>query len=338
MTGSTASTPRVPAGRRRRNTNTDATFTLHPRPPFRLDLTVWALRRRPDNGVDRWDDNRTYRRVMNTVDGLVDVAVCQVGSGESPELLVTLSGPSARRASTRSEVAEALTRSLGLASDLGAFYRLANTDSLLGPLADRFYGLRPPRFLSLVEAMAAAVSCQQLSLTVGIRLLNRLTQTYGRAGPAGARAFPEAADLAATSGEELRRLGYSTRKGHVLTALARQIDDGSLNFDDLAKLDDHTLLSRFCKLDGLGRWSAEYIMLRGFGRVNVFPGDDVGARNKLASWLGVVPPLDYPTVGGIVERWQPYAGLVYFHLLLDSLANSGWLTPDSPAAGPTSPF
>jgi DNA-3-methyladenine glycosylase II len=338
LTGPTASTPWAPDSRRRRVTNSDASFMLHPRPPFRLDLTVWALRRRPDNDVDRWDDNRTYRRVMNTLGGLIDVAACQVGSTAAPELRVTLSGPSARRAATRSEVAEALTRSLGLAVDLASFYRSANTDSLLGPLAERFRGLHPPRFLSLVEAMAAAVSCQQLSLTVGIRLLNRLTQAYGRAGPGGALAFPEAADLAVTSGEELRRLGYSTRKGHVLIALAGQVSDGSLNLDELAKLDDRTLRSRFCELDGIGRWSAEYIMLRGLGRVNVFPGDDVGARNKLARWLGVALPLDYPTVSGIVERWRPYAGLVYFHLLLDSLANSGWLTTDLPTFGPATRF
>jgi DNA-3-methyladenine glycosylase II len=318
-----------------RAASTQATFTLQPRPPFRLDLTVWALRRRPDNVVDRWDDTRTYRRMMNTIDGLIDVAVCQVGTVEAPELRVTLSGPSARQTSTRAVVAEALTRSLGLDVDLSGFYRLANTDSLLAPLNNRFLGLRPPRFLSLIEAVAAAVSCQQLSLTVGIRLLNRLTETYGRSGPTGARAFPEAADLALRSGDELRTLGYSTRKGHVLTALAREIAGGRLDEADLATLDDRTLASRLCELDGLGRWSAEYVMLRGFGRVNVFPGDDVGARNKLARWIGVALPLDYLTVGGIVERWQPYAGLVYFHLLLDSLANSGWLSADSPGLDPT---
>ncbi len=311
-----------------------ATFTLQPSPPFRLDLTVWALRRRPDNIVDRWDDNGTYRRMMTTVNGLIDVAVCQVGTVETPEFRVTLSGPSARRTSTHAAVAEAVTRSLRLGVDLEGFYRMANTDSLLAPLSHRFLGMRPPRFPNLIEAVAAAVSCQQLSLTVGIRLLNRLTEAYGRRGPTGAHAFPEAADLARRSGDELRRLGYSTRKGHVITALAREIDDGRLDEDDLAHLDDHTLESRLCQLDGLGRWSAEYVMLRGFGRVNVFPGDDVGARNKLARWIGVGLPLDYRTIGGITERWQPYAGLVYFHLLLDSLANSGWLDADSPALGP----
>ena len=37
-------------------------FTLAPRPPFRMDLTVWALRRQAHNQVDGWE-SETYRRV-----------------------------------------------------------------------------------------------------------------------------------------------------------------------------------------------------------------------------------------------------------------------------------
>jgi DNA-3-methyladenine glycosylase II len=44
------------------------TFVLRPIPPFRLDLTVWALRRRPRNLIDRWDGT-AYRRVIVTGDG-----------------------------------------------------------------------------------------------------------------------------------------------------------------------------------------------------------------------------------------------------------------------------
>src|SRR2546428_13834631 len=39
------------------------TFTISPRPPFRLDFCAWALRRRATNLVDRWDGT-TYRRVV----------------------------------------------------------------------------------------------------------------------------------------------------------------------------------------------------------------------------------------------------------------------------------
>ncbi len=76
---------------------------------------------------------------------------------------------------------------------------------------------------------------------------------------------------------------------------------------------------------GVGRWSAEYVMLRGLGRLHVFPGDDVGAQKNLARWLGRSAPLDYGGVRKAVAPWQPYAGLVYFHLLLDGLSNAGVL-------------
>jgi DNA-3-methyladenine glycosylase II len=78
-------------------------------------------------------------------------------------------------------------------------------------------------------------------------------------------------------------------------------------------------------LRGVGRWTAEYVLLRGCGRLHVFPGDDVGAQKRLARWLGRPRPLDYAGVGRAVSRWQPYAGLVYFHLLLAGLSDSGAL-------------
>jgi DNA-3-methyladenine glycosylase II len=38
-------------------------FELEVPPPFRLDLTVWALRRRPDNALGRFDGT-CYRRTL----------------------------------------------------------------------------------------------------------------------------------------------------------------------------------------------------------------------------------------------------------------------------------
>jgi len=50
--------------------------------------------------------------------------------------------------------------------------------------------------------------------------------------------------------------------------------------------------------------------LRGLGRINIFPGDDVGARKNLERWLKLVKPLDYVSVHCILKRWHPYGGLV----------------------------
>ena len=60
-------------------------FLLEPIPPFRLDLTAWTLRRRPDNAIDRWDGT-TYRRALALANGPVEVTVVQTGPPEAPRL------------------------------------------------------------------------------------------------------------------------------------------------------------------------------------------------------------------------------------------------------------
>lgn len=133
------------------------TFALDPVPPFRLDLTVWTLRRRPDNLMDHWDgQNQTYRRVLslgNTAYETVEMAVTQIGPPDTPRLRVTLNGVGvATGAAEAEQVARAtLTRTLGLAVDLDAFYRFAAADARLGPLVGRFRGVKPPRLPSVFE-------------------------------------------------------------------------------------------------------------------------------------------------------------------------------------------
>ncbi|MGC1400806.1 MAG: hypothetical protein WA827_19800, partial [Candidatus Binatus sp.] len=70
---------------------------------------------------------------------------------------------------------------------------------------------------------------------------------------------------------------------------------------------------------------AEYVMLRGFGRINIFPGDDVGGRNKLFEWLGEDGEPTYAGVAAMLKRWHPYGGLIYLHLIVNAVADAGFL-------------
>jgi DNA-3-methyladenine glycosylase II len=303
-------------------------FDLAALPPFRLDLTVWALRRRPGNSVDRWD-GRTYARSASLAGALAELAVTQVQSGDSPrlEVAVTADRPVARDR-LQVEVGEFLRHTLGLEVDLGDFYRHATRDPRLRELADRFRGLKPPRFPTLFECLANAIACQQLTLTVGIELLNRLAATYGRPAPGArpsANAFPRPHDLAGLEPDALRALGFSGQKSRALLELANRVEHGALRAEHIGELSDGAASDALQDLRGVGRWSAEYGLLRGLGRLDVFPGDDVGARNNLTRWLGGAAPLDYEEVRSITSRWAPYRGLVYFHLLLDRVDESGWL-------------
>jgi DNA-3-methyladenine glycosylase II len=303
------------------------TFELTPLLPFRLDLTVWVLRRRPHNLVDLWD-GQTYRRVLLVQHQPVEVAITQTGSFETPRLAGEVSH-AYPQTDLPAILSPLLSRMLGLNADLSPFYRLAAADARLHSLVERFRGFKPPRYPSVFEALVNAIACQQLSLDLGIHLLNRLAAAYGPAfeGPtAPHQAFPKPSDLAGLQPEDFRALGFSRSKGHAIIGLARGLTSGGLDLENLPNLAESEAVTRLLALKGVGRWTAEYVLLRGLGRWSVFPGDDVGARRHLAAWLQPAEPLDYEKVRRVLARWHPYAGLLYFHFLLRGLAAKGHIS------------
>jgi DNA-3-methyladenine glycosylase II len=309
--------------------------TIRPLPPFRLDYTVWALRRRPRNDIDRWDGT-TYRRIVTVGRRVTELAIRQSGSPAVPRVMVT-AVPSLRTPADRREVRAIVDRLLGLQIDLSEWYRLAHRDRRLAELADRFRGVKPPRFPTVFEAIVNAFACQQLSLVVGLELLNRLAvvcDVRRRGGKGAQYAFPSAHGVARVAPARYHAIGFSRQKVRALLTLAREIDQGELDVEGLAGGGDGEAAARLRELRGVGRWTAEYVLLRGLGRLHVFPGDDVGAQKSLARWLGRSKPLDYAGVSRAVEKWRPYAGMLYFHLLLDGLSKTGSLEIDTQPGAP----
>ncbi len=311
-----------------------STFRIEVPAPFRLDLTVWALRRRSHNAVDRFDGT-SYRRTLTNGDRPVEVTVHQERGGQEPGMGTPLLAVELRAAGTSpdegcfTEARRVLQATLGLSADLDGFYRLADSDPRLSALARRFVGMRPPRFPSVFEAVVNAIACQQLSLIVGIHLLNRLAQRYGPTTGTreAAPGFPTPEGLAVARHEDLRELGFSRSKALAVTTLADRVAIGELDLEALHDADDEQAMATLLGLRGIGRWSAEYTLLRGLGRLHVLPGDDVGARNNLQKRFGLAPSGGYDAIAELSRSWAPYGGLVYFHLLLDALAGAGHVQP-----------
>ncbi len=309
-------------------------FSLEPVPPFRLDLTTWALRRRTHNAVDRWD-GRHWRRALASGNRVFELCVSQHDTRGPPRLDVVISGVRIGE-HQRQEAEKALDRLLGVSIDLQPFYALAATDPRLARLADRFRGVKPVRFPGIFESLVNAIACQQLSLDAGIHLLNALTLRYGEAvgrGRAALRAFPSPVALADVSVEALRTLGFSRQNARALIELSGALARGTLDLEALAGRPDGSLRTELQSLRGIGRWSAEYTMLRGYGRLQQFPADDVGAWRGLQRWLRLRKPLDYGRAIAITRRWRPYAGFVYFHLLLGRLEHEGWIKGSKAGCG-----
>jgi DNA-3-methyladenine glycosylase II len=287
--------------------------------PFRLDLTAWALRRRAQNAVDLWSDE-TYSRVLAVGDQPVLVSVTQ----QKTTLDVTVTGEALSPAVKRAAIL-AIERLLGIKVDLSDFYKFASSHTRLQELARPFRGLKPPRFATVFEGVVNGITCQQLSLTVGIIFLNRLAERCGLSFGPGRYAFPRPEDVGRLKESDLRLIGYSGSKARSLIEIARSIVEGRLDLNEFEQLDNQECFERLVTLRGIGRWTAEYVLLRGLGRTNVFPGDDVGARNNLERWLHLRKKLDYKRVQQVLHKWKDYGGLIFLHLLLKSLDEAGTL-------------
>lgn len=162
-------------------------------------------------------------------------------------------------------------------------------------------------------------------MTVGIILLSRLSETYGL-GIAGEhqKAFPEPDSLAKLNVQDLRELGLSRQKALALIELSNEFLTQPVEYKELEKLDNESVVAQLMRYHGVGRWTAEYVLLRGLGRIDMFPGDDVGARNNLKRWFGINKPLNYHDVNTIMSKWHPFEGFIYFHFLLNKLLEQGF--------------
>lgn len=292
--------------------------------PFHLEATVRVLQRRPTNLVDVWEDGR-YLRVLPTPQGPVLFEARNHGTIDAPDVrLDVLAGePStaARAAATRT-----MRGVLGLDVDPVALAR-AIARVGLGPIARRLRGMRPPRFADLFETFASVIPFQQLSLDSGAAIVRRLVERFGTSIEHAGHtryAFPAAGAIAAAPLARLKACGLSSTKAESMRAIARRIDAGDLTAAKIEVLSSADAIRVLTDLPGVGPWSAGVVLLRGFGRLDVFPPGDVGVARGLGDLLSLTAR---GALDRLVERLGDHRGYLYFCALGGALLHKGLIHP-----------
>lgn len=298
---------------------------LGSRTPFHLEATVRVLQRRPGNLVDVWEHDR-YLRVLQAEDDLVLVEVENRGTIDLPDLRWSVKQGTPSRA-TKVTLARTLRTVLGLDLDVEQAQRLAESQRRLRPTALALRGMRPPRFPEIFEAFANVVPFQQLSLDAGVAIVSRLVERFGKRLQHEGRdfyAFPKAQAIADARIEALRACGLSLRKAQSIRSLARLIESRELSAEKLAGMSTNDALKTLTDLPGIGRWSAGLVLLRGLGRLDVFPSGDVGAERGLRTLLRAG---ERTSLKRIVDRFGDHRGYLYFCALGGNLLARGLIHP-----------
>ncbi len=283
--------------------------------PCRLDLTVSALRRLSTNMVDVLTPDGAYVRVLGAARAPIFVRVAQTG----PEVFtVILEGSPSGHAQALALV----RRMLGVDRDLTSFNRAAKRIPWLAPLALRMHGVKPPRYPTLWEACVNAIVFQQLSLfaasAIMRRLLHALAAPFEREGlalyqfPSIERVLEAKDDMGRTAGLSANKLATLRRMGEALASGA--LDESML--EERASPDAAALLRQ---IKGIGPWTATVILLRGLGRLDVFPMNDSSVTRNLTLVANAMP-FD---AAATLEALGAQRGMLYYHLLLARLEASG---------------
>ena len=289
--------------------------------PYRLDLTVSVLRRLATNVVDVLTPSGRYVRALSGAHGAVIVSVAQPDPGR---LTISIAGDPEDHESAF----ELVRCMLAVDRDLTPFDKAAATLPWLRPLAARMHGVKPPRYASLWEAFVNVVAFQQLSLQAASTIVRRLIVSSGPAiecDGMALRAFPQPEVFLATADRDLRDVGLSANKIATLRTAGEALVGGELNLASLEVSPSPAAAALLQKIKGIGPWTASVILLRGLGRLDVFPMNDTSVAQNLALVAGSTR-ID---IDRVVATLRPQQGMLYYHLLLARLEARGALPSDS---------
>lgn len=284
--------------------------------PFRLDLTVSVLRRLSSNVVDVLTPDVGYIRALAGDPARVVVRATQ--SPTTASLLVSAEAGAMPRA------VEIVERTLGVARDLSEFNSAAVQVPWLAPLVRRMHGVKPPRYPTLWEGCANAIVFQQVSLRAASTIMKRLIIALGQPVDVDGRAaaiyvFPDATRFQNAPDALLRGAGLSGAKAAALRAAADALTDGTLNEAALEQCSSDDAAARLREIKGIGPWTAAVILLRGLGRLDVFPANDTSIASNIALVAGSA---DFDSKR-LLDMLGTQRGMLYFYLLLARLEARG---------------
>ena len=283
--------------------------TLTPLLPFDFDLILRFLGRSPREPLDVVADGR-YRRAVRLAGRPALIEVQCVGPIESPSLQVALLGGVGVEGVDDVEslgAAESLVRCcLRIDEDPRGLEAVAVADPVFGALLARLRGARVVLMPTPFEAVIWAILGQQINLAFAYSLKRALVERYGETlGHAGRpyRLFPTAARLASATPEELRALQFSRQKADYVITLANLEAAGAIDWDALGAMPTDEAIVTLTGLRGVGRWTAEYVCMRGLGHPDVIPAADLGLRAAVGRAYGLGRNATEAELRALAERW-----------------------------------
>lgn len=148
------------------------------------------------------------------------------------------------------------------------------------------------------EALLRAILYQQLAGPAAAAIERRFLAIFG--------GIPTPAALSGASDEALRGAGVSRQKAGYMRSLAEHFASGAINERALQRSPDEEVIAEVTQIKGVGRWTADMLLLFCLGRPDVLPVGDLGIQNAMRAAYGLDAMPSPKQMEELAEPWRPF--------------------------------
>ena len=125
--------------------------------------------------------------------------------------------------------------------------------------------------------------------------------------------FPTPKQIITMPDQKIRDCGMSWAKVKYVKELSRMVQNKELDLEKVKTLPDEEVIIELTKVKGIGRWTAEMVLIFYLQRPDVFSLGDLGLRTAVAK-LYKVSRDDLKKIAKISASWSPYRSLASRYL------------------------
>ncbi len=207
-------------------------------------------------------------------------------------------------------------RIFSLDHPVARIYTMMSQDPRLRMLCRKHNGLRIIETPSIFEMGATAIIGQQVNLRLTENIVQHMIGHWGRRVPLAGHeyiGFPTAESICRLPTSKLRSIQFSRRKAEYLVTFAAAVASGELSDELFHKLPDEEARHLLTRYRGIGDWTADMILMRALGRLDILPSQDTGVRTA----YGLVFRRDRPTSEDLTtlgSGWMGFRSYATFYL------------------------
>lgn len=172
---------------------------------------------------------------------------------------------------------------------------LSEKDEKLSELIKKYKNLELVSRGDLFYTLIRSIIGQQISVKAASTVWSRLTEKVGEIKPE---------NILSQEFEDLRKCGLSQRKVEYVIGIAESW--GTYSKYQWEEMDDEVLIEKLIQLRGVGRWTAEMILIFTLLRPNVFPIGDIGMIRGIEKSYNSGVRMSNDELYALSEKWKPW--------------------------------